>query len=118
MSLDVWLIQEFTYPGRDGQCTKIEDVFDGNITHNLGAMAKEAGVYMYLWRPDELGITLAEELIDPLTAGLKLLEDQPERFKQFNPANGWGNYRGLVDFVRDYLNACVQYPKAVIGVSR
>jgi hypothetical protein len=37
-------------------------VYDANITHNLGAMAKAAGIYMHLWRPDEIGIKTASEL--------------------------------------------------------
>jgi hypothetical protein len=28
------------------------DVYDGNITHNLGRMADMAGIYYALWRPD------------------------------------------------------------------
>jgi hypothetical protein len=35
------------------------EVFDYNITHNLGEMAKAAGIYMELWRPEEIGIIKA-----------------------------------------------------------
>src|SRR5690242_20071192 len=54
-------------------------VFDRNITHNLNAMAGEAGIYKHLWRPEELGITHARQLIEPLRAGLELLRSDPER---------------------------------------
>lgn len=60
----------------------------------------------------------ARDLIAPLTAGLVLLESDPERFKTFNPANRWGDYHGLVRFVRDYLAACKEYPDAKVEVSR
>lgn len=76
-----------------------DEVFSRNITHNLNGMAGHAGIYGYLWRPDELGITKASQLITPLTTGLELL-------------------KGLVSFVEAYLNACVEYPDADVSVSR
>lgn len=93
-------------------------VYHGNITHNLNTMAGEAGIYRHLWHPDEIGITHAVELIEPLRIGLSTLESQPERFRTFNPDNGWGDYDGLVKFVRDYLAACEQYPQAEVSVWR
>lgn len=93
-------------------------VFDYNITHNLNTMVEKAGIYKHLWRPDEIGITKAEQLIEPLQHGLDLLVDNPDYFKQFNPENGWGSYDGLVQFVKDYLQACKENPDAEISVSR
>ena len=98
MSLDVYL--EVMQP---------VDVFDYNITHNLNTMAGEAGIYQHLWRPEELNITHARQLIEPLTKGLETLRDNPEHFAQFNPENGWGNYDGLVTFVARYLIASKTY---------
>ena len=60
-------------------------IYTRNITHNLGKMAEEAGIYEALWRPDEAGYWNAVDLIQPLSAGLKLLLADPERFKKFNP---------------------------------
>jgi hypothetical protein len=94
------------------------EVYWRNITHNLNRMADEAGIYKHLWRPDEIGVSRAGDLIQPLRDGLAVLESDPERFKQFNPANGWGSYEGLVDFVREYLAACEANPDAEIEVSR
>lgn len=107
MSLDVSL--------RD---TDSECGYWSNITHNLAGMAGEAGIYFHLWRPDELGITTAGELIDPLRAGLALLRSDPSRFEAFNPPNGWGSYRGLCEFVAHYLAACEASPGATVEVSR
>lgn len=95
-----------------------DEVFDWNITHNLGKMAREAGVYEACWRPDEKGWTKARDLIGPLSEGLDELCNRPEHFRQFNPSNGWGDYEGLVKFVRAYLEACREYPDADIYVSR
>jgi hypothetical protein len=94
------------------------EVFSANITHNLGRMARDAGVYECLWRPDEIGITTASQLIEPLAAGLSLLKSDPERFKRHNPGNGWGSYEGLVGFVEQYLEACRRWPDAAVSASR
>ncbi len=93
-------------------------LYQANITHNLGKMADAAGIYKHLWRPDEIGITKASELIEPLSAGLKRLKAEPDKLKEFNPSNGWGTYEGLVEFVTNYLDACKQSPDAVVRVSR
>lgn len=95
-----------------------DTVFDYNITHNLGKMAGEAGVYEALWRPEEKSWTKAGDLIETLEAGLKELKDKPEHYQQFNPENGWGSYDGLVEFVEQYLAKCKEYPEAEIRVSR
>jgi hypothetical protein len=95
-----------------------DPVFEHEITHNLGRMAKEAGCYEALWRPDEIGIERAGGLVDPLKAGLVALISDPDRFEAMNPENGWGTYDGLVRFITAYLKACIQNPEAIISVSR
>ena len=95
-----------------------QTVYAANITHNLNKMADAAGLYQALWRPDEGGWTMAAELIPHLDSGLAKLQANPAHYRQFNPANGWGNYEGLVEFVAEYLAACRKYPQATIEVSR
>lgn len=107
MSLDVYL-----------KVVQPTTIFSLNITHNLNKMAEEAGIYKHLWRPDEIEITHAHQLIAPLKAGLELLKSDPKRFKKFNPSNGWGEYAGLVSFVEQYLAACEENPDALVDVSR
>ena len=97
---------------------KTNEVYSANITHNLNTMAQEAGVYEALWRPEEIGVAFAFELIVPLETGLKTLVGDPEQFEKFNPANGWGDYNGLVNFIRGYLDACKKYPRAKVSVWR
>jgi hypothetical protein len=93
-------------------------VFDANITHNLGEMAEEAGIYQHLWRPDEIGITKASQLIEPLRAGLALMRSDPARFKKHDASNGWGTYTNFVPWIAKYLAACEKYPNAEVSVSR
>lgn len=108
------------YPGREPVVFEYEsdEVYHANITHNLNIMANHAGLYTYLWRPDEIGITKASELIDPLKVGLEELKSKPDVYKQYNPSNGWGNYEGLVRFVENYLAACIENQDATVTVSR
>lgn len=95
-----------------------EEVYSANITHNLGRMAREAGLYEALWRPDEIGLTHAEQLVAPLQEGLALLREEPGRFRQLTPPNGWGSYEALVIFVEQYLAACLKWPGAEVKVWR
>ena len=107
MSLDVTL-----------KAVRTTSVFDANITHNLGDMAEEAGIYKHLWHPDEIKIETAEQLIGPLALGLELMKADPERFKAFDSPNGWGVYDDFVPWVERYLQACRNNPDAEIEVSR
>ena len=90
-----------------------------NVTHNLGAMAREASIYTEVWHPEEVGITQVSQMIPVLISGLKLLESDPGRFKIHNPGNGWGDYDNFVQFLSDYLIECViSDPSAAIRASR
>ena len=81
-------------------------------------MAREAGIYKALWRPEEIGKTKAGEIIELLEKGLADLKARPEHFEKFNSPNGWGTYDNFVTFVENYLEACKEYPDAIIEVSR
>ena len=113
-----------------------EEVYRCNITHNLGKMASEAGLYEALWRPYRLKedyiesdfhkeleyesktVTLAQELIPHLEKGLEDLEMRPEHFEKFDAPNGWGTYINFVPFVYKYLEACKEHPKAMVFCCR
>ena len=113
MSLDV-----------DLMVTQPVSVFSQNITHNLGSMAMEVvlsndlTLYQVLWRPDEHGLKFASEISELLDEGWNILLTDPEKFKKYNPPNGWGSYDGLERFVYNYRNACRDNPDAELRVSR
>lgn len=140
MSLDVYLNRK-RYLSYDEGKTYTEDteqVYWANITHNLNTMAGEAGIYEALWRPHRLkegynisendhqaewkfekeNTTLAKDIIPLLEKGLSDLKTRPEYFEKFNSPNGWGMYEHFVPFVEKYLEACKEYPDAIIEVSR
>ena len=113
MSLDV-----------DLMVTQPTSVFTQNITHNLNTMAAAVTLnngktlYDILWRPDEQGYKYAKDITEMLDEAHDILVSDPTKFKSFNPANGWGSYEGLVDFVYHYKNACKIHPEAELSVSR
>ena len=67
---------------------------------------------------NEIGVTAAGQLIDPLIQGLFLLDSQPELFRHFEPVNGWGSFEGFVMFVENYLDECIKHPTAKVQVCR
>lgn len=107
MSLDVYLEDK-----------DVNELYSANITHNLGRMAEEAGIYECLWRPDEHGITHAHHIIEPLAAGVALLATQQSRFEAFNAPNGWGTWENFLPWCAKYLQACRDNPDALVKVSR
>lgn len=126
MSLDVSLI------GKDG-----EELYSANITHNLNGMAEAAGIYKALWRPYKLHhdyieqesynkelefegshTMYARDIIGILTRGLAEMKSKPAFYERYNSPNGWGLYKHFVPFIEKYLEACIEYPDAIIEVSR
>jgi len=113
MSLDVYL----DLP-RCPKCGVRPEGFRANITHNLGGMAEEAGIYKVVWRPEENGIEKAEQLIGPLKVAIAKMGAEPERFKAFDSSNGWGLYDHFLLWLERYLGACREYPSAAVRASR
>lgn len=140
MSLDVSLIRKYhvSYDGGKTLEEKDEEVYSANITHNLGKMADEAGIYEALWRPyrtldgycipednydaayeyEDSVTILAKEIIPYLEKGLADLKARPEHFETFNSSNGWGMYVNFVPFVEKYLNACKEFPESIVETWR
>ena len=94
------------------------EVFSSNITHNLGKMASACGVYYACWRPEEINCTRAKHILPMLEDGVKNLESYPEFYKTFDSPNGWGLYIHFLPWLKEYTEACREYPEAKIRVSR
>lgn len=93
-------------------------VFWRNITHNLNRMADALHVYDHCWRPEEIGIVRAEQLIEPLRAALNEIRNKPEAYRKFEPSNKWGTVETMTKFLEEYLAACEKYPTAAVDVSK
>ena len=120
MSLDIHLYRSFTWD--DTGEKDYDTIFHTNITHNLGKMAEEAGIYKVMWEPEEIfgsdSEIFAWEIQSQLEEGVAKLKENPKFFKQFNPPNGWGNYYGLLRVATEYLEAVKKYPHSIISVDR
>jgi hypothetical protein len=105
MSLDVYLKWD------DG-------CWEANITHNCNAMADAAGIYKAVWRPEEVRISKARQLIKPLKAGLAKMVTNPKKFRALEASNGWGTLDDFIPWLMRYLEACIAHPDAEVTVSR
>lgn len=103
MSLDVYLC-----------CPHCEhELFSRNITHNVHRISSEAGA-----DPWEYEGRVASETLAELNAAIAALTAEPWRFKQYEPANGWGSVEGICDFLRAMRDAAEKHPSLVWKVSR
>jgi hypothetical protein len=101
-------------------------------------MAEKAGLYDTIWRPyrlhpdykkeyedtdkeyefeDNHNIT-AGQILNSLKIGYQELTQNPEKYKKFNPENGWGTYEQLCKFTENYIVECSNRPNAKVVVSR
>lgn len=106
MSLDVTL-----------RAVRMTEIFSANYTHNVIDMAKKAGIYGPVWRPEESDITLAGQLIEPLRKGIEDMENHPDEYKKLDSDNGWGTYATFLPWLKEYLKACEENPSAEVSVS-
>lgn len=108
MSLDISLTDKET--GRE--------VYNTNITHNMGRMASEAGIYKAIWDPEGECIFRAAGVWGDAKEGFADLITRPNHYKQFNPPNGWGDYDSFCEWLIDYMRACREYPNAKVEAFR
>lgn len=120
MSLDIDLYNKKTLTCMCGFVHEIEDtnVFNANITHNLYNMAIEAGISDELWRPNEVGISTAKQLIEPLNKAIVDMENRPSHYKKFDASNGWGTYKDFLPWLKRLFDACKEYPNSIIEISK
>ena len=88
-----------------------------NVTHNLGPMAKAAGIHDALWCAEEKGLTPAE-VASALRDGISLMEQYPEQFKAYDAENGWGTYDDFLPWLKRVARACESNPDAKIHISK
>jgi hypothetical protein len=53
-----------------------------------------------------------------LREGVYELTSFPDKYKVYNPENGWGSYENFVQFVHQYREACIENPDADLEISR
>ena len=140
MSLDVTLYKNYHVTYDEGKTLEPqrESLYTANITHNLGEMAAEAGLYEALWRPyqlkegynipeddydaeyeyEEANLVRAHEIIEIIEKGLEDMKARPKHYEKFNSPNGWGMYHNFVPWIEEYLKALKKYPESFVECYR
>ena len=116
MGLDLTLYVEIDLGGPGGP--ESIELYSCHITHNLNKMAKEAGIYGIVWRPEELGIEYAGQIVEGLDRGILELKSHRTKYIKHDNPNGWGTYDGFVPWLEKLLDACKRYPKARVYACR
>ena len=96
-----------------------EEVWSGNITHNLGRMAKEIRtgnktLYDLLWYAPEV---VSHDYIGDLIEAFNRMIRDKERLEEYNSPNGWGTYYNLFQFLSDLITCGIK-PGMLIRISK
>jgi hypothetical protein len=110
MSWDVDLIKELE-DGLD-EINVLHEV--GNYTYNVSKMYSKA---MGGFTINHLHGKKAIEAVKILQSGIIEMSKNPNEYKKLNPENGWGSYEGAKRFLKDIMNACLDYPESIVYVS-
>ncbi len=116
MSYDIWIEIPCKKEGKD-DWMPINDGY--NYTSNVSKMFYEAfekigGNWRDFHDYNKEHMT-CKKAIPLLKKAIKELEDNPEHYKQYNPPNGWGNYEGAINFLKNILSDCEKIPYGRIG---
>jgi hypothetical protein len=85
--------------------------FERNYTSNVSCMWRHAGLNLR-----EFDERPAAELIEPLRGAIHKMIDDPNTYEAMEPANGWGDYKGCLDFLISILHACREEPASKVEV--
>lgn len=103
MSYDIYL----THPD-----TPSHDV--GNLTYNLQAMFTEAfGTY---WK-DALNGNNGRACQSMIKSAIENMEEDPDKFRELEPANKWGTYESGLEFLNKMLSDCEEYPNMYVSIN-
>jgi hypothetical protein len=81
-----------------------------NFTSNTSIMIKEVcGSY-----PSEWNNIKCSEMIDVLYKGINRLKDSPNKYKKYEPRNGYGTVESTIEFLERIKTNCELYPYAKI----
>jgi hypothetical protein len=84
-----------------------------NMTSNVAPMWRKAGCDL----ADVHG-KVASEVIPDLRKAIADMADHPAEYLPLNPPNGWGDYAGCLEFLRELLAEFESHPKATVRVWR
>lgn len=59
---------------------------------------------------------LGSDALPGLREGLANMQDNPQKYMDMNPDNGWGDYEGACRVLQRLIGMAVDYPKATFRV--
>lgn len=88
-------------------------VYSRNHTSNTAQMWREAGCDIAAFD----GMP-APEFAASLGPAIEKMKAEPDRFRAYEPGNGWGSFETTIEFLTELLIACGTHPKTTVEVSR
>ena len=85
-----------------------------SYTHNVGDMYREA---MGEGGINQLHGKTGTECLELLQPAIEAMEREPAKYRAMNPPNGWGNYEGAFDVLRQLHVWCLETPRALMCIS-
>lgn len=118
MGLDVNFYKKRWFSYDEGETLHRDDelIDELYITHNLNEMAIALGVYEIIWKPDEVFPNQdikPSMVVDKLEEAYQDLKNNKNKYSQFNPKNGWGDYEALSYFIDRYINICKKHKDTI-----
>jgi len=87
----------------------------GNYTYNCAEMfikGNKKGLSL-----NELNGKSCEEAIEILQEVFDDMSNNVEKYEKLEPKNGWGDWEGFYDFVKDILVYCKKNPKCFLSIN-
>jgi hypothetical protein len=88
----------------------------GNYTSNIRDMLNVAfdGDYWV----DFVYEKVAKDALPAIEHAIFRMEETPSRFEGMNPQNGWGSYKGVLMFMKQFRQCCIENPDLIIEVDK
>lgn len=93
------------------------DDFEANYTYNVSPMFYEAFKGMLDDGISGLHEKTGKDARHMLEIAIARMQDDPEKYKQWNPDNGWGSYEGALNLLCTLRGWCISAPLARFRVS-
>jgi len=107
MSYDIWL----EIDNSEGKPVTVVEI--GNYTSNVGVMWRDA---LGGKRLRDFDRAPCSEAAGPLAAAVERMEADPDKYREMDPPNGWGDYEGALKFLRTLSEACAEHPRCRIAI--
>ena len=106
MSLDLYMVIKSCE-----HCGQSQTTDSLNMTYNLWPMWAE--IFPGAEQMCDIDDMSGDEAEPYLKIALRRLNKNSEKFKAFNPANGWGTYEDFVKYIENLIKLCKEYPDGI-----